>query len=81
MDDIQPTSMVEGDSDRDAQGGMPRWVRVSLLVVLVLIVLFVVANVTGIGGEHGPGRHGGNSDPAPSSGDSGEHRPPTEHQP
>ena len=36
---------------------MPRWVRVALIVVGVLVVLFVVLRLTGVGGEHGPGRH------------------------
>ncbi|WP_395111484.1 hypothetical protein [Actinomadura sp. SCN-SB] len=36
---------------------MPRWVKVSAIVVAVLIVLFAVALLTGLGGDHGPGRH------------------------
>ena len=43
----------------------PRWVKVSLLVVLALIVLFVLLQFVG-GGEHGPGRHTGIGDPPPS---------------
>jgi hypothetical protein len=38
---------------------MPRWVKVSLLVVAGLIALFVVLNLAGIGPKHGPGRHMG----------------------
>lgn len=41
----------------ESQPGVPRWVKVSGMVV----VLFVVALVTVmflLGGDHGPGRHG-----------------------
>ncbi len=37
--------------------GMPRWVKVSLLVAAVLIALFVVLKIAGV--DHGPGRHMG----------------------
>ncbi|MBI4259566.1 MAG: hypothetical protein HY658_03275 [Actinobacteria bacterium] len=33
----------------------PRWVKVSLAIVLVLALLFVALQLAG--GEHGPGRH------------------------
>lgn len=59
---------------------MPRWVKVSLLVVLALIAIVVIANVTGIGGEHGPQRHGGGDDTPTSVVDDG-HRPPVDHTP
>ena len=43
---------------RDRYPGTPGWVKL-LGVVAVLIVLFVVfALVTGLGGPHGPQRHG-----------------------
>ena len=48
--------------------GMPRWVKISLIAVAVLIAAFLILKATGVGGEHGPGRH------AP-SGETG-HRPP-----
>ncbi len=38
--------------------GMPRWVKISLIVGLALVLLFVLAQVTGLAGDHGPGRHG-----------------------
>ncbi len=44
-------------ADRHAPPGMPRWVKVSAIVVGVLLLLFLVLKLTGIGGEHGPGRH------------------------
>jgi hypothetical protein len=37
--------------------GAPRWVKAVAVVVGVLAVLLIVAKVTGLGGEHGPGRH------------------------
>jgi hypothetical protein len=36
---------------------MPRWVKVAAIVVGLLILLFLVLQLTGIAGEHGPGRH------------------------
>ena len=37
--------------------GMPRWVKVTGIVVGILILLFVVLQLTGVAGQHGPGRH------------------------
>ena len=68
--------MVESPHERDPEpspddavvglegpnGGMPRWVKVSLLVGLALVLMFVLAQVTGVAGDHGPGRHGAGSD-------------------
>ena len=45
------------DDDHGAPPRMPRWVKVAALIVGVLVLLFVVLQLTGIGGEHGPGRH------------------------
>ena len=46
---------------RDRYPGTPGWVKV-LGVVAVLVVLSVVlALVTGLGGPHGPQRHGASS--------------------
>lgn len=43
------------------RSGMPRWVKVFVIVGVVVAILVVVSLVTG---GHGPGRHGG---PAPAS--------------
>ena len=40
---------------------MPRWVKVSIIVLAVLGVLVVIMAVTGGGGGHGPERHGAGS--------------------
>lgn len=55
------TETTETD-DHDAappRTGMPRWVKVFGIVALALVLLFAVVSFTGIGGDHGPGRHGG----------------------
>lgn len=35
----------------------PRWVKIAGIIVGVLVLLIAVVLVTGLGGEHGPGRH------------------------
>jgi hypothetical protein len=35
----------------------PRWVKVFGIVALILVLLVVIVMFTGVGGEHGPGRH------------------------
>ena len=65
-------------TEDDAHGGMPRWVKTSLLVVGALVLVFVLANITGVAGDHGPGRHGGSEDSGDVE-DGGEHRSPVEH--
>ena len=57
--------------------GTPRWVKVSLAIVAVLALLLVVGKVTGLGGEHGPGRHGGGGETELEQ--DGGHRPPVDH--
>ena len=37
--------------------GMPRWAKVSIIVVGGIVALLLVLKVAGVGGEHGPGRH------------------------
>ena len=45
--------------DLELTAGRPRWVKVFMIIALALAVLFVGLKVTGLGGDHGPGRHGG----------------------
>lgn len=47
----------------DAPPGMPSWVKYLLLGLLAVVVIAVLAMLV-VGGDHGPGRHGG-SGPAP----------------
>ena len=42
-------------ADAGGPPGMPGWVKVSGVMVLVLVLLLVIAMV--VGGDHGPGRH------------------------
>ncbi len=43
--------------ERKSATGIPRWVKVSGIVVLLLALVVVLAMLVG-GGEHGPSRHG-----------------------
>jgi hypothetical protein len=42
----------------DPKVGMPRWVKVSGVIIAVGLVLLVVLMLTGVLGEHGPGQFG-----------------------
>ena len=46
------------DPEHQRTSGAPRWVKVFAIIALALAVLFVGLKVTGLGGNHGPGRHG-----------------------
>ena len=50
----------------------PRWVTIVGIIALVLVLLVVIMLLTGVGGEHGPGRH------LPSGGTGG-YAPPIVH--
>ena len=57
--------MAEPASHTPSSGGarddlpprMPRWVKVSAIAVGALVLLFLALQLSGIAGEHGPGRH------------------------
>ena len=58
-----PEGTTGGDTglgpDRGSRPGMPRWVKVSGIIVAVLIVVVVILAVTGLlPGQHGPGQFG-----------------------
>ena len=57
MAEPAPHTPSGGDGSGDLPPRMPRWVKVSAIVVGVLVLLFLVLQLAGIGGEHGPGRH------------------------
>ena len=59
MADTHAPASGDGRHDRGPHRGMPRWVKVSLLVGAALVALLVIGKLTGVGGDHGPGRHGG----------------------
>lgn len=80
----EPTGVDTGDEapkDRRPVTGMPRWVKAFLLVGLLLVLLFVVGKVTGVGDEHGPGRHGGGDEPSSVEDDDDGHQSPVDHDP
>ena len=49
-------SPPDGHDVRGTAPGIPRWVKISGLVVAALIVLLVAVMLLA-GGDHGPGRH------------------------
>ncbi len=50
-------SQTPTEPDRGSAPPMPRWVKVFGIVLIVLVLLVGIILFTGIGGEHGPGRH------------------------
>jgi hypothetical protein len=64
MADPLPGDDIGVEPDRESTPGMPRWVKVSGIIVGVLILLVIVLALTGVlGGQHGPeqfgpGQHG-----------------------
>ena len=63
---VEPTSYTGSGSPP----GMPRWVKIAAVTVGVLVLLFLILQVTGIAGQHGPGRHMSGSASQPVSFDS-----------
>ena len=47
----------DADDTYSQPPGLPRWVKVTAIVVGVLVLLFLVLQLTGVAGQHGPGRH------------------------
>ena len=45
------------EPDRRSPIGTPRWVKVFGIIALVLVLLLGILLLTGIAGDHGPGRH------------------------
>ena len=50
-------SHVPVGPDRGPTPSTPRWVKVGGTIVIALILLFVILQLTGVAGDHGPGRH------------------------
>jgi hypothetical protein len=48
--------MTEPGNEAEPTTGMPRWVKVFLVIAILLVVTFVVTKLAGV--EHGPGLHG-----------------------
>lgn len=70
MADPQQPRATEADTQPAAPPpypGMPRWVKMSGTVVIVVALLIAFILATGVGGNHGPGRHGGGSETSPAA--------------
>ena len=63
MTEQPPNVARQSDPDRDSPPGMPRWVKIAALAVFALILLFLILQLTGVAGDHGPGRHTSGSAP------------------
>ena len=50
---------TRSEPDREAKPGMPRWVKLSGIIVGALVVLVIILALTGGPGRHGPSRHTG----------------------
>jgi len=78
MADLPPYR--DPSDDTGVGPGIPRWVKVFGIIVIVLVLLGGIIMFTGVGGEHGPGRHIPPSsvieDYTPPGGDLGGHAPP-----
>jgi hypothetical protein len=51
-----PVEAADLAADRGSPPGMPRWVKVSGIIVAVLVLLLVIVLLLA-GGDHGPRRH------------------------
>jgi len=77
-DPIADDTESNGRRTRPVPTGMPRWVKVFVIIGLLLIALLVSSLLIG-GGGHGPGRHGSGTE-TPTSTEDG-HTPPVDHGP
>lgn len=78
MADLRPDPGTHSD-DTPSEAGMPRWVKVFVLIGAALLVLLIATQF--IGGGHGPRRHGGGGDETPVSTEDRGHTPPVDHGP
>jgi hypothetical protein len=46
------------DAGRPSKPGLPRWLKVSLVIVIAVLALLVVLSLTGVLGQHGPEQFG-----------------------
>lgn len=50
-------SRPRSDADQGTPPRMPRWAKVAAIIAGLLILVFLILQLTGIAGDHGPGRH------------------------
>ena len=65
MDEPPAGAEQSAGHSHDATEGPPRWVKVFVIILAVVALLLIVGKLTGLGGEHGPGRHMGDARGAP----------------
>ncbi len=69
-------------SDPARDTSVPWWVKVSLIIAVIVVLLLVIGKLTGVGGQHSPGRHdGGDGTPSAVVNVDAGHRPPVDHRP
>jgi hypothetical protein len=67
------SKLPNSNSDTDVRSteerppSIPRWVKVSGIIVIVVVLLYVTLELSGAGGKHGPGRHTPSGQTPPSS--------------
>lgn len=69
MTEQQPDVDYQRDGARNSPPGMPRWAKITAITGGVLILLFLILQLTGVAGQHGPGRHMSGSAPQSAGGD------------
>lgn len=53
-----PHDDTGGEFDPGSPPRVPDWVKAFGVVLGVLVLVWVILQLTGVGGEHGPGQHG-----------------------
>jgi hypothetical protein len=48
MADVPPDADASGGPDRRSEPGMPRWVKVGIIVLVVVVLLVVILTLTGL---------------------------------
>ena len=56
MDELTGAGVGRRGHDEEQPPGMPRWVKVLAVALVVLVVVAILAMLV-FGGDHGPGRH------------------------